>query len=123
MIGIGTDIVQIDRIKESFDKLSDRFVQRILTAQEISIFVKRNHSMVFLANRFAAKEAVSKALGTGIAQGIRFTDIEILPDDLGAPTVQLHGKALERLNALQGQQVKISLSDERDFAVAFAVVV
>lgn len=122
MIGIGTDIVQIERIKESVEKLSERFVNRILTGQEQAIYEQRNQSLVFLANRFAAKEAVSKALGTGIAQGIRFTDIEILPDELGAPTVQLHGKALERLGKLNGTQVKISLSDERDFAVAFAVV-
>lgn len=122
MIGIGTDIVQIERIKESVEKLSERFVNRILTGQEQAIYEQRNQSLVFLANRFAAKEAVSKALGTGIAQGIRFTDIEILPDELGAPTVQLHGKALERLRKLSGTQVKISLSDERDFAVAFAVV-
>lgn len=123
MIGIGTDIVQIDRIKSSYDKLAHRFVDRILTSREQEIFEQRQQSMAFLANRFAAKEAVSKALGTGIAKGISFANIEILPDELGSPVVTLTGKALERLTELKGRDVKISISDERDFAVAFAVVI
>lgn len=123
MKGIGTDIVQIDRIARVYQQQSDRFVRRILTESEQLIFQERSMSLTFLANRFAAKEAISKALGTGIAKGIRFTDIEILPETSGEPRVTLHNKALERLHELQAAEVKISLSDEDDYAVAFAVII
>lgn len=123
MIGIGTDIVQIDRISGVLEKQSERFVQRILTEAEQQVYHERNASLTFLANRFAAKEAVSKALGTGIAGGIRFTDIEILPAASGEPQVTLHNKAQERFEALQATAVKISLSDEENYAVAFVVIV
>jgi holo-[acyl-carrier protein] synthase len=122
MIGIGTDIVQIARIKSSVEKQGDRFVSRILTDAEQAVFAERNASMTFLANRFAAKEAISKALGTGIAKGVRFRDIEILPNNNGAPQVNLTGAAMEKLRDIDGQEVKVSLSDERDYAVAFAVI-
>lgn len=119
---IGTDIVSIDRIKAVYQQQSKRFVDRILTENERSIFQQRNHSILFLANRFAAKEAVAKALGTGIAQGITFQDIEILPNERGAPEVTLYGAALTKLHELNGQCVYISLSDEKEYAVAFASI-
>ncbi|EAR10336.1 holo-ACP synthase [Reinekea blandensis] len=123
MKGIGTDIVQISRIIGVYEQQSTRFIARILTDKEQVVFCERGESMNFLANRFAAKEAVSKALGTGIAGGIRFTDIEILPMSSGEPQVFLHGQALARLTDIGATEVRISLSDEEDYAVAFAVVV
>lgn len=122
MKGIGTDIVQISRIVRVYQQQSTRFLDRILTQGEQAIFVERGQSMNFLANRFAAKEAVSKALGTGISGGIRFTDIEILSQSSGEPVVVLHNKALVRFKALQASTVHISLSDEDEYAVAFAVI-
>jgi holo-[acyl-carrier protein] synthase len=123
MIGIGTDIVQISRIKQSFEKQGQRFLKRVLTDLEIQVFEQRNQSIQFLANRFAAKEAIAKALGTGIAKGVNFNNIEILPGPLGGPEVSLFGAANSRLVELSGSEVKISLSDERDYAVAFAVII
>jgi len=122
MKGIGTDIVQIARITKVYEAQSDRFVHRILTSKEQEVFMLRKKSMTFLANRFAGKEALAKALGTGIAKGINFVDFEILPDDLGSPVVTLYGEAKVRLTAIGGVDVKISLSDEKDYAVAFAVI-
>jgi holo-[acyl-carrier protein] synthase len=122
MKGIGTDIVQIERIRQVYAKQQERFVQRLLTPEEQQVFQQRKCSMSYLANRFAAKEAISKALGTGIAKGIRFTDIEILPSDQGAPVVNLYGKAHAHLLALGAVEVMVSLSDEKDYAVAFAVL-
>ncbi len=122
MKGIGTDIVQIDRIRQVFAKQHQRFVQRLLTDNEQVQFSARKQSMSYLANRFAAKEAISKALGTGIAKGIRFVDIEVLSTSSGAPVVNLYGEAAERLSAIGGNQVLISLSDEKDYAVAFAAI-
>jgi len=122
MKGIGTDIVQIGRIKTVYDRQGDRFVDRILSLAEQDIFHRRHQSMAFLANRFAGKEALAKALGTGIGQGVRFVDLEILPNALGQPQVTLSGVAQERLIALGAREARISLSDEKDYAVAFAVL-
>jgi holo-[acyl-carrier protein] synthase len=122
MKGIGTDIVQIGRIKTVYDRQGARFVDRILSLAEQDIFHRRHQSMAFLANRFAGKEALAKALGTGIGQGVRFVDLEILPNALGQPQVTLSGVAQERLIALGAREARISLSDEKDYAVAFAVL-
>ncbi|MEJ2045062.1 MAG: holo-ACP synthase [Reinekea sp.] len=122
MKGIGTDIVQIARIKQVYDRQGMRFVRRLLTQEEQKCFEARGQSITYLANRFAAKEAISKALGTGIAKGIRFTDMEVLANLDGAPSVTLSGKAEEHLVALGGHQIMVSLSDEKEYAVAFAVV-
>ncbi|MBU2865106.1 holo-ACP synthase [Reinekea forsetii] len=122
MIGLGTDIVQIERIEKVYLKQGERFLKRLLTAKEREVFDARKQSMAFLANRYAAKEAIAKALGTGIAKGVNFNDLEILPNELGAPIVTLHGYALSLFKEKGGQQVSISLSDEQDYAVAFVVL-
>ena len=122
MKGIGTDIVQISRIKKSYERQGQRFLDRILTNAEQDIFHQRGKSVNFLANRFAAKEAIAKALGTGIAAGISFVDIQILPDSAGAPVVSLFNGSLLRLHEVDAQIVKISISDEKEYAVAFAVL-
>lgn len=122
MKGIGTDIVQIKRIEQSLEKQPERFVARLLTANEQQVYKDRGQPVRFVANRFAAKEAISKALGTGIAKGINFVDMEILPGESGEPKVTLLNKAQERLKSLGGQSVMVSISDERDYAVAFAVI-
>jgi holo-[acyl-carrier protein] synthase len=122
MKGIGTDIVQISRIQASFDKQGERFVTRVLSASEQAVFAKRGYSMAFLANRFAAKEAIAKALGTGIAKGVTFADIQIIPGPTGEPQVTLSNVALTRLHELGAKEVKVTLSDEQDYAVAFAVL-
>lgn len=122
MKGIGTDIVSINRIKTVYEKQGERFMNRVLTKDEQALFVKRKYSMSFLANRFAAKEAIAKALGTGIAKGVNFVDIEILPDDLGSPIAALSNVAQERLLNIGASTVHISISDEVNYAVAFAVL-
>lgn len=122
MKGIGTDIVNINRIKQVYEKQGERFLNRILTPAEQAIFNQRKCSMSFFANRFAAKEAVAKALGTGIAKGVNFIDIEILPDALGSPVAHLNNGAKERLDLLGATEVLVSVSDEADYAVAFAVL-
>lgn len=122
MISIGTDIVQISRIQKSYDAQGSRFLNRILSIKEQEIFYARNQSISFLANRYAGKEALAKALGTGISKGINFVDLEILPSDSGRPVVYLQGASAAKLKEMGATQAKISLSDEKDYAVAFAVV-
>lgn len=122
MKGIGTDILQIARVTKTLERHGERFIERILTTAEQAIYQQRQQSLAFLASRFAAKEAIAKALGTGIAQGICFTDIEVLPGPAGAPQVTLYRAAKQQLRQAGAQHVKVSLSDERDYALAFAVI-
>lgn len=122
VIGIGTDIVEIERIQQILARQGERFLARILTPLERAEYQRRNCPVKFLANRFAGKEAVAKALGTGIAKGVSFQDIEILPNTEGAPQVQLQGQARDCLVAAGATSVMISLSDEHLSVVAFALI-
>ena len=125
-IAIGTDIVEIERIAQSLSRQGDRLVKRILMPSELVRFKSienTNIKTAFLAKRWCAKEAVAKALGTGIAKGVGFQQIEIINDDLGAPLVVLHDGALSRLNTLGAQKALISISDEQHYALAFCTLV
>ena len=90
IVGIGIDIVQIARIKAALDRLGERFAQRILTSTEMLRWQQQGQSAPWLAKRFAAKEALAKAMGTGIGK-LSFQDIEVLRLESGAPALQLHG--------------------------------
>lgn len=122
MLGIGTDIVEISRIERLLTKHGDQFGLRILHPQELQKLSGHNKPAAYLAKRFAAKEAVSKALGTGMAEGVIAADIEIQNTDAGQPIVQLHNGALRQLEAMGASQCLVSISDEKAYAVAFAVI-
>ena len=117
--GIGVDIVDISRIERLL--ISPRFLERVFTENERARFERVNHSPQSIAGVFAAKEAVSKALGTGF-RGFNTRDIEILPDNSGSPFVHLYNGALERFSYLGGASIHISISHERNYAVAMAVL-
>lgn len=121
VVGIGTDIVQVSRIKEAFERQGERFAQRILCPNELRLFNEQQQSMPYLAKRFAAKEAASKALGTGIGE-ISWQDMEISNDQKGAPKLDFTGPAKEQMASMGATHIAISLSDERDYAVAFVVL-
>jgi holo-[acyl-carrier protein] synthase len=122
VIAVGTDILQINRIGEVEQRLGERFMRRILTPSEQHEYRASALPERLLAKRFCAKEAVAKALGTGIGRGVSWQDIEITHDDYGAPRVRLSGGAADRLQHLGGQHLAISLADEHDYVVAFAVL-
>jgi holo-[acyl-carrier protein] synthase len=122
-IAIGTDIIDIQRIADAVERQGDKFVQRILTQSEISEYQARSYSVSFLAKRFAAKEAIAKALGTGIGRGISFQHMIISNNAEGAPQVELQDNAAERLNQLDGTNVLLSLSDEKNYALAYVAIV
>ncbi|NQD37363.1 holo-ACP synthase [Permianibacter sp. IMCC34836] len=122
VVGIGTDLVVIKRIEEVLGRHAERFVERVLHPNELLRFQDSQHQARYLAKRFAAKEAVSKALGTGIAEGVNLNDIEIANDERGKPHVILHGGAMLRMQAMAARHCHLSISDERDHALAFAVV-
>lgn len=119
-LGIGTDIVAISRIVSALERQGPKFAARILTTTELFLFQQNTQPARYLAKRFAAKEAILKALGTGLAQGMRWQDIEISRNELGGPVVSLTGAAQARMHALGGQRMLLSLSDEQDLAIAFA---
>ena len=114
---IGVDIVEIPRIEEALSRFSDRFLRRVYTDSEISLGKRR---VPFLAARFAGKEAVMKALGTGV-KGVSWREIEILAKPSGEPQVRLYGKARIKAESLGLSGLAISLSHSRDYAVATVV--
>ncbi len=116
----GVDIVSVKRLKEMVDRYGDRFLDRIFTPAERAILGSDVRRM---AGRFAAKEAISKALGTGIGrEGIRFRSIEVLRDEGGLPRVLLHEAARLRFERLGGVFLSLSLSHENEYAVAFCLI-
>jgi holo-[acyl-carrier protein] synthase len=122
IVGLGVDLAQISRIERVWGEYQDRFLNRIYTPAEQRLGLSRPRPAHFLAQRFAAKEAVSKALGTGIRQGFRWREVETLPLATGEPVVSLTGHTLELMRRRGGRRVWISLSDEGDHAVAVAVI-
>jgi len=122
IIGIGTDIVKISRIKRIFKKYPKGFAERILHKNELKILKHHRSPKTFLSKRFSAKEAVAKALGTGIANGVAFQEIEISNNEQGQPILTLHGRTLEIATEQGVKNNFISLSDERDYAIAYVVL-
>lgn len=122
LAGIGVDIVEIDRFRRMIERYGDRVARRLLTEGEFDQYLRRNKSATFLATRFAAKEAVSKAMGTGMAQGIGFHGIEVFNDTNGKPDLLFHGKAKEVLEKRYIQRWMLSLSDEKHYAVAMVAL-
>jgi holo-[acyl-carrier protein] synthase len=125
VVRCGTDLTHIHRIEEAVRRQGRRFLDRIFTPTEYQACTNRDETLRLssLAARFAAKEAVAKALGTGIGPGgITWLDIEIIPSSGGAPEVRLHAAAKARFLALQGQSLAISLTHDLDLAQAFCVM-
>ena len=121
IIGIGTDIVQIARIKSVLERRGRFFAERILCSSGLAIFDIKKQPEAYLAKRYAAKEAASKALGTGIGI-ISWHDIEIVNDSAGAPLLNFSGAAQIRMEELGASKALVSLSDEQDFVVAFVTL-
>ena len=117
MHSVGVDIIEITRIRQAIDRWGERFLNRIFTSTELKIC---RQSPERLAGRFAGKEAVMKALGTGV-KGVDWREIEIISERSGKPLVQLHGQAQDKANSLGLSELAISLSDSREYAVAFVV--
>jgi holo-[acyl-carrier protein] synthase len=119
-IANGVDLIEIARVKRVLDRHGDRFLARIFTERER---LQARGRVEDLAIRFAAKEAISKALGTGLSRGIRWQDLEVVSLPSGQPTVELHGRARERAEALGLKTWSISLSHSRDTAVAVVTAI
>ena len=122
IVGIGTDLVEIARIEALLARHPQRFAQRILHPHELERFAAVEHKAAWLAKRFATKEAVAKALGTGIGRAARFVDIETTHNAQGKPILRLHAVTLATAEALGVKMYEISVSDERSYALAFVIL-
>jgi len=123
IIGIGTDIVAIARIKKIWERYGLAFAKRILTPSEFEQLPKSRDQIGFLAKRYAAKEAVAKALGTGFRpDGVLLTDIGVSNDHLGRPHLLFSGFAKQEIERKGVTESYITLSDEKEFAVAFVIL-
>ena len=123
IFGIGTDIISTIRIKNSLK--NKKFIKRVFNKKEILKCKKLNKNVNCLAKRFAAKEAFSKALGTGISKGINLNEIVVLNKKTGKPYINIIGQTKKILkNKFKGKKTKISLSlsDEKKYAVAFVTI-
>jgi len=120
--GIGTDIVEVSRIEASLEKFGDDFAKRILAESEMADYQQNNLKARFLAKRFAAKEAFSKAWGTGIRDEATFENIAVSHDDLGKPLLVLAPELQSKLDEKEISSMHISISDEKNLAVAFVVL-
>jgi holo-[acyl-carrier protein] synthase len=122
ILGTGIDMVDVERIRASFERFGERFLNRILLPAEISYCLSHRNPAPFLAARFAAKEAVSKALGTGIGGQLGWRDIEIGRKESGEPFVIFHGPGQALLQQRCGRLVHINLSHTATHAVAMAIL-
>jgi holo-[acyl-carrier protein] synthase len=122
ILGIGTDIIEVARIRASFEKYGERFLQRILRPDEIHYCLCHRMPAPHLSARFAAKEAISKAFGTGIGARLGWQDMEVVRKNSGEPFVILHGNGQKLLEQRNAKIVHISLSHTAIYACAVAVL-
>ena len=123
ILGIGMDIVETKRIAESMERFGDRFLHRIFLEDEVAYSRSMKSPHLHLAARFAAKEAISKAFGTGIGREIGWRDMEIVREASGRPLVVLHGRGVEYAKSRGVREIHVSLSHTADYGAASAVVV
>ncbi|QTR49583.1 holo-ACP synthase [Candidatus Thiothrix anitrata] len=122
ILGIGTDIVEIARIEQMLARHPERLAARILHPNELERFASQANPAAWLAKRFATKEAIAKAIGTGIGEAVRLQEIETTHDSRGKPLLQLHGVTLATATGLGVTSLHLSVADERTHAVAFVIL-
>lgn len=122
LIGIGTDLAKIERFAAILERRPEAITRRLLTPSEQIAMQKAASQAAFLAKRFAAKEALLKALGTGLRDGLSWQQIEVSNDELGKPIIELNGKAAELAKAKGVQSIHLSITDEKEMALAFVVL-
>jgi len=122
IFGIGTDVLKLSRVEDTYSKFGEHFARRLLLDVELELFVKTRRPARFLAMRFAAKEAVVKAMGTGFANGMWIRDVGMVPNALGQPQIVWSERGREMCRKLGVGEGYLSLSDEEGLIVAMAVL-
>lgn len=122
IFGVGTDIVELDRVQATYDRFGERFAQRILMDEEMELFRRSKQPVRFLAMRFAGKEATVKAMGTGFAHGVWLRDVGITHNDWGRPLIIWSPRGRRVCDRLGIGDGHVSLTDDAGIIMAFAVV-
>lgn len=122
IVGIGVDIVEVGRVKDILSRYRDRFLRRVFTDEEAGYAKKSVREAERLAGRFAVKEAVMKAFGTGKSQGILWRDVETVRGTMGKPEVKLYGNAYKYMKKLNGKRLHVSISHDGGKAMAFVII-
>ncbi len=119
IFSVGVDLVEIERVGGLIERHGRRFLERVFTEREVAYCSRKRENYESFAGRYAAKEALFKAVGSGLAQGMRWRDVEVVNDERGKPKVVLTGRTAE---LLRGKTIHLSLSHSRRHAVAMVVV-
>jgi holo-[acyl-carrier protein] synthase len=122
VIGVGTDLTEIERIERSIARFGDRFLERVFTAGEREYCLRKKASAESFAARFAAKEAGAKALGTGISRGVSWQEFEVRREPGQRPTLHLSGRAAELAAGLGVTRISLSLTHSRELAMAVVIM-
>ena len=126
IIGIGSDLVDISRIDKTLKKFGTRFINRCFSKNEIKLSEKSYNKASYYAKKFAAKEAFTKAFGTGISNGVYFKDIEIYNNKYGKPIIKLYGNVKKQYNLIEKNKndlsLNLSITDEKNLAHAFVII-
>lgn len=122
IFGVGIDILQAERVHAAYRRFGRRFVERLLMPAELELFEKQGRAERFLAMRFAAKEAVVKAMGTGFANGMWIRDTGVIPDRYGKPEIVFSSRGRRKCEELGIGEGQLSLSDEAGLVVAVAIL-
>jgi holo-[acyl-carrier protein] synthase len=122
VVGVGTDLTEIERVRRTIERFGERFLQRVYTAGEIAYCMRKKGFAESFAARFAAKEAAAKALGTGISRGVGWLEFEVEREQGGRPTLLLHGRAAEIARGMGVVRVSLSLTHTREMAMAVVVM-
>jgi len=121
IVGLGTDLIEIERIERSLTRFGESFLQRVYTPGEIAYCLKKKNAAESLAARFAAKEAGAKALGTGISRGVSWKEFEVRRQPGQRPELHLSGRAAEIAASLRIRRLSLSLSHSRELSIAVVV--
>jgi holo-[acyl-carrier protein] synthase len=122
VLGLGTDLIEIERVQQSINRFGERFLERVFTPGEIAYCLQKKRSAESFAARFAAKEAGAKALGTGISRGVSWKEIEVKREAGERPTLHLSGRAAKRAEAMGVKRVQLSLTHSQALAMAVVIV-
>jgi holo-[acyl-carrier protein] synthase len=122
ILGIGTDLCGVSRVERSLERFGERFAARILVASEMEVFRRRRKAAAYLAKRFAAKEALSKALGTGIHHPVNWHNVWVVNNRSGEPSFEFSQALRDLLERRGVEKVHLSLTDEIGMACAFVVL-
>jgi holo-[acyl-carrier protein] synthase len=122
VLGLGTDLIETERMQASIDRFGERFLERVFTSGEIAYCVRKKQAAESFAARFAAKEAGAKALGTGISHGVSWKEIEVTREPGQRPMLHFSGRAAELAEAMGVRRIQLSLTHSRGLAMAVVIV-